>query len=544
MTQKKEHSEKESGGALVAGISGDSQTGRSGDFGGPLYRKLRTYGDSDYYGFHMPGHKRLLGNFENPYRFDITEIDGFDDLHHPENDGILTKVQERAAELYGAEETHFLVGGSTAGILSAISGCTCRGGRILVARNCHRSVYHAAELRDLKAEYLYPQQLASLGINGAICPEDVEKALLADGNGGGIQAVIITSPTYDGVCSDVRAIAENCHKHGVPLIVDQAHGAHFPFSGYFPEDAVSAGADVVIHSVHKTLPALTQTALLHVQGKLADRERIRRFLSIYQSSSPSYVLMASVDACVDLLDRKGRELFQEHVRLLSAFRESCRDLKLLYLAGDDMAKEAERKPAAERRKMQAAVWDFDRSKLLISTRKAGITGSRLSELLLERYHLQMEMSAPDYAVGIASVADTEEGFDRLGRALHELDQELSQELEHRESCKGQQADGQEQQGRAVSVIPERLSLLPALPVLPARLTAGAAVEAEKELCALPACTGRTAADYVYLYPPGIPLIVPGEEVTAEAAGRIELWLSAGFTVHGLAEGQKLFVVRE
>ena len=125
----------------------------------------------------MPGHKRLLGQFENPYRFDITEIDGFDDLHHPEEDGILTKAQERAARLYGAEETHFLVGGSTAGILSAISGCTRRGGRILAARNCHRSVYHAIELGNLKAEYLYPQQIPSLGINGAVCPEDVEKFL-------------------------------------------------------------------------------------------------------------------------------------------------------------------------------------------------------------------------------------------------------------------------------------------------------------------------------------------------------------------------------
>ena len=535
MTQKREHSEKESGEALAAGAPGGMKTGRSGDFGGPLYRKLREYSDSDYYGFHMPGHKRILGGFENPYRFDITEIDGFDDLHHPETDGILTKAQERAAELYGAEETHFLVGGSTAGILSAISGCTCRGGRILMARNCHRSVYHAAELRDLTAEYLYPQQISSLGINGAICPEDVDKAMKADGQ---IQAVIITSPTYDGICSDVRAIAESCHRYGVPLIVDQAHGAHFPFSGYFPEDALIAGADVVIHSVHKTLPALTQTALLHIQGRLADRERIRRFLSIYQSSSPSYLLMASIDACVDLLDRRGKELFGEHIRLLSAFREGCRDLKSLYLAGDDLAgnniaEEAEERPETGRGKKTAAAWDFDRSKLLISTRKAGITGSRLSELLLERYHLQMEMSAPDYVVGIASAADTEEGFDRLSRALHDLDREFQESTEE----KGQK-------GRAGNPDPDcRTAEAAGLPRLPFGMTAARAAEQEKERCALSSAAGRTAAGYVYLYPPGIPLIVPGEVVTEEAAARMEGWLEEGFTVHGLEDGNQLQVIK-
>ena len=182
-----------------------------------------------------------------------------------------------------------------------------------MARNCHRSVYHGAELMDLTPVYSYPKQIEDLGINGAILPEDVDKLLNQDEE---IEAVLVTSPTYDGICSDVRAIAEICHSHGVPLVVDQAHGAHFPFSDYFPEDAVSAGADIVIHSVHKTLPALTQTALLHVQGELVNRDRLRKFLSVYQSSSPSYVLMASVDALMELLEKEGQELFENHVQLL------------------------------------------------------------------------------------------------------------------------------------------------------------------------------------------------------------------------------------
>lgn len=497
-----------------------TESRETADFGGPLYRKLREYGNSDYYGFHMPGHKRRIGSFEDPYRFDITEIDGFDDLHHPEEEGILTKAQKRAARLYKAEETHFLVNGSTGGILSAVSGCTHRGGQILMARNCHRSVYHAAELRNLRVTYLYPQQILSLGINGAICPEDVEKALKQTSADTETEAVVITSPTYDGICSDVRTIAQICHKYGTPLIVDQAHGAHFPFSDYFPEDAVSAGADVVIHSVHKTLPSMTQTALLHIQGELADRERIRHFLSVYQSSSPSYVLMASIDACMELLENRGEELFCDHVKKLENFRRSCQDLKALRLAGEEFCPVIFQDNCLCR---EAAVSDFDRSKLLISTRGAGITGSRLSDLLLERYHLQMEMAASDYVVGIASLADTQEGFARLGRALHELDRELEN-----------QRDRKERNSRKLQHF--------CLPAFQAVLTAGEAAEKATEPVPLSDCAGRLAGTYVYLYPPGIPLLVPGEKITPEAAEQIEKWISDGFTVHGLADERQILTV--
>lgn len=537
----------------------DRQNNRRQDkFGGPLYEKLAAYGASDFYAFHMPGHKRLMGEFENPFQIDITEIDGFDDLHHPENDGVLTEAQRRAAQVFGAGETHFLVNGSTAGILSAISGCTKYGGTLLMARNCHRSAYHGAELRGAKTVYLYPQYIPELGINGAILPEDVENALQkpiiekkqqADGktekDSGGdreknriqtdIQAVMIVSPTYDGVCSDVRRIAGICHRYGVPLIVDQAHGAHFPFSKYFPEDAVSAGADVVIQSVHKTLPAMTQTALLHVQGEIANRERIRKFLSIYQSSSPSYVLMASIDACVDLIERDGEELFAKHVRELKNFRESCRELKWLYLAGLDSEKDGIWQLEAKLAEFGQTA-DFDRSKLLISARRAnlagaGLTGEELSRILRERYHIQMEMSGPDYVVGIAGIADSEEGFGRLEEALHELDQEMDEKIPV-----------------GVNTADKVSAKSNALPRLKAVLTIGEAAEAEGACRPLAACEGAVAGNYVYLYPPGIPVLAPGERVTEELLWCIEEWLEAGYEVHGLEyDGDgipKLGIVKE
>ena len=539
----------------------DRQNNRRQDkLGGPLYEKLAAYGASDFYAFHMPGHKQLMGEFENPFQIDITEIDGFDDLHHPENDGVLTEAQRRAAQVFGAGETHFLVNGSTAGILSAISGCTKYGGTLLMARNCHRSAYHGAELRGLKTVYLYPQYIPELGINGAILPEDVENALQkpiiekkqqADGktekDSGGdrkknqnriqtdIQAVMIVSPTYDGVCSDVRRIAGICHRKGIPLIVDEAHGAHFPFSKYFPEDAVSAGADVVIQSVHKTLPAMTQTALLHVQGEIANRERIRKFLSIYQSSSPSYVLMASIDACVDLIERDGEELFAKHVRELKNFRESCRELKWLYLAGLDSEKDGIWQLEAKLAEFGQTA-DFDRSKLLISARRAnlagaGLTGEELSRILRERYHIQMEMSGPDYVVGIAGIADSEEGFGRLEEALHELDQDMDEKIPV-----------------GVNTADKVSAKSNALPRLKAVLTIGEAAEAEGDCRPLAACEGAVADNYVYLYPPGIPVLAPGERMTEELLKCIEEWLEAGYEVHGLEyDGDgipKLGIVKE
>ena len=513
------------------------------------------------YPFHMPGHKRAEGiklSFPDPFSVDITEIDGFDNLHHPE--GILKESMKWASSLYGSDHTWYLVNGSTCGLLSAISAAVPHRGKILVSRNCHKAVYHGIYLNHLEAVYVYPQPVPGLGIQGGILPEDVENALQksiiekkkqadrkTEKDSGGdreenqnriqtdIQAVMIVSPTYDGVCSDVRRIAGICHRYGVPLIVDQAHGAHFPFSKYFPEDAVSAGADVVIHSVHKTLPAMTQTALLHVQGEIANRERIRKFLSIYQSSSPSYVLMASIDACVDLIERDGEELFAKHVRELKNFRESCRELKWLYLAGLDSEKDGIWQLEAKLAEFGQTA-DFDRSKLLISARRAnlagaGLTGEELSRILRERYHIQMEMSGPDYVVGIAGIADSEEGFGRLAEALHELDQDMDEKIPV-----------------GVSTADKVSAKSNALPRLKAVLTIGEAAEAESACRPLAACEGAVAGNYVYLYPPGIPVLAPGERVTEELLKCIEEWLEAGYEVHGLKyDGDgipKLGIVKE
>lgn len=365
-----------------------------------LYEKLKMYQQSDYYGFHMPGHKRNKEKFPIglPYEIDITEIEGFDDLHHAES--ILKETQERAARLYKADESHFLVNGSTVGILSAILGVTDRGDKILVARNCHKSVYHAIYMNELEPLYVYPKYEKDLQINGEISCKEIEEILEKEKE---IKAVVIVSPTYDGVVSDVENIAKITHKYHIPLIVDEAHGAHFGFHKVFPKNANEKGADIVIHSVHKTLPAMTQTALLHLNGDIVNRESVRNYLHILQSSSPSYILMASIDYCMEMLENHGDILFDEYVERLLSLRRELESLKHLRVIRTK---------------------HFDISKLIISVKDTNMTSGELSKILLEKYHLQMEMTAGTYVLAMTTVGDTEEGFLRLKKALFEIDREL------------------------------------------------------------------------------------------------------------------------
>ena len=245
-----------------------------------LYEKLNELAKSDIYPFHMPGHKRQLQ--ESPFdvisKIDITEITDFDDLHEPE--GILKEEQEFAAGLYGADHTYYIVNGSTCGVLTAISAVCRWGDTIVMARNCHKSAYHAAYLQNLKVEYVEPQRSEEGYPAGPVLAEEIEHALQRAEKKQAARAVILTSPTYEGVLSDISAIAEIVHAHHAVLIVDGAHGAHLGFSAEFPQSAVSQGADLIIQSLHKTLPAMTQTALLHVCGNRVDLQHVQQYLDI------------------------------------------------------------------------------------------------------------------------------------------------------------------------------------------------------------------------------------------------------------------------
>lgn len=477
-----------------------------------IYDKLKDYSDSDYYGFHMPGHKRNLDMLKStvPYKIDITEIEGFDDLHHAE--GILKEAQIRAARIYHADETHFLINGSTVGILSAIAGVTKKGDTILVARNCHKSVYHAIYMNELNPVYLYPEFNHCAQLNTEVSVDDVREALDKYPS---IRAVVIVSPTYDGVVSDVEAIAEAVHEKGIPLIVDEAHGAHFGFHPYFPQNANTRGADIVIHSLHKTLPALTQTALLHINGSLASRKGVREYLRMLQSSSPSYVLMSSIDSCIDMLENRRKELFDPYVKMLEKMRGRLRQLKRLELVETE---------------------NFDRSKIVISVRHADMSSKRLYRILLNEYHLQMEMVAGTYILAMTSIGDTEDGMERLARALKEIDA---------------QADERMRSGNCLEETPTIIGASLPRPEVVYNSSVMENMLDEAAISAVPGSkvrrlpwrdsVGYISTEYAYLYPPGSPLIVPGERVSQEAAGMLQWYHNLRFAIEGLKEDQYIEV---
>ena len=371
-----------------------------------LYEKLKEYAASGIYPMHMPGHKRNSACLPPglPFDIDITEIPGFDDLHDP--CGILRETSELAAGLYGSERAFLLVNGSTVGILAAIGAHTARGDKVLAAGACHRSVSNAACLFGLDLVCIEPGIDEASGVECSIDPSAVASALDKDRD---IRLVVVTSPTYEGVVSDIAAISRAAHERGVPLLVDSAHGAHLGFSPGFPESAVQAGADVVVMSLHKTLPSLTQCSLLHTCGARADTDAVARLLSILQTSSPSYVLMASIDCCLRLLASDKDTLFGEYERNLSCFSEDIKALKNLSVLchGADQP--------------HPGFFAFDFGKLVIATGKTALSGVGLAELLRSEHKIELELARGSYAVAMTSVCDSPEGLRRLAEALIAID---------------------------------------------------------------------------------------------------------------------------
>lgn len=471
-----------------------------------LDKKLQSYAASDYYPFHMPGHKRTPIQFPNPYSVDITEIDGFDNLHHAE--GILKEAQARAAKVYGARETFYLVNGSTCGILSAISAALPRQGVLLMSRNSHKAAYHAAYLRELETVYLLPV-MTEFGISGSISPEHVAQALEDLPQ---INAVFITSPTYDGVVSDIRTIADIAHAHGLPLIVDEAHGAHFPFSEKFPFSALQCGADIVIQSLHKTLPCLTQTALLHINSDRVDQDVLKRFLSIYQTSSPSYLLMSSMEQCIRFLKEEGMERMAEFNQLLKQFYIKAKNLRHLQVFDKSLC-------------LPETCFDHDSSKILISVGDTGLTGKELYNILLHTYHLQMEMSSGHYVTALTSVMDSAQGMNRLSLALEEIDRKIQPKTSSRQ--------------RAL-LTSENIYQIPK-----PGMSISLALEQPSEILPFKASTGHVSQEYVYLYPPGIPLVAPGEILTGNILRTISQCQEQGLSVEGLSDmsNEKIKVVK-
>lgn len=444
-----------------------------------LYEKLKEYANSDIYPFHMPGHKRIAES-DLPNAIDITEIDGFDNLHDPR--GLLARLQRDAAGLFRSRHAFALVNGSTVGILAATRAMTKDGDRVLIARNSHMAVYHAAELCRLDTEYILPDTVDGLDIFASISPASVEKMLKANPD---TSLVVITSPTYEGVASDINSIADICHRYGARLLVDEAHGAHFPFSDRFPQSAVPCGADASVASLHKTLPAMTQTALLLTNDDSLAKE-IQRQLSVFETSSPSYVLLASVDRCLTFL-KDSCGAFDDYTKRLSEFCRAAKSLQHLSVAHEKLSSAKN-------------VFDYDIGKLCIFG-NGFISGKELMDTLRSDYHLELEMALGDHALAMTSVCDIDEGFDRLINALRAIDNRC--------------ATADHSVNLTASPLPQK------------RYIISEAVNADGKMCDIDQAEGKISREYIRAYPPGIPVIVPGEVIDREVLLRLNALRAAG-----------------
>ncbi len=450
---------------------------------------------------HMPGHKRNV--MLAPYLqklgadVDITEINDFDDLHDAE--GVIAEGMERAARLWGAKRSFFCINGSTGGILAAVFAVLDDGDELVCARNCHKAVYNALELRRAKPHFLFPEREEFSGTDCIVTAEAVGDMLDKHPNA---KAVIITSPTYEGVVSDVAAIAATVHERGVVLIVDEAHGAHLGFGWGFPDGAVKAGADIVVQSLHKTLPSLTQTAMVHVCGDRVDSDKLARSLAVFETSSPSYLLMSSIDSCVRLLEENSGRLFAAWKRNIALFKEETADLKHLQVM-----------------QKNDKMFAFDPSKLVISTRGTNINGRELMRRLREKYAIELEMAASEHVIAMTGMGDTEDNLQVFATAVWEIDRYL------------ERVDAPEQ------------------PILTATERACFSWEAaakEREGVDISAAAGRVSAEYVWAYPPGIPLLIPGEIIGEDFETLIESREQAGISMKSTfsALPQKIYVLKK
>ena len=486
---------------------------------------LEDYCGGDYVPMHMPGAKRnaSMFNMKNPYSLDLTEIEDFDNMHHA--DGIIADAFFRCAELFGADETLYLINGSSAGILSAICGSTKKNDTVIVARNCHISVYNAIYINELNPVYIYPrhyltageeygrkwsvgynsefnteQYLSEItpqnaGICGRISPDDVKAAFERNPQA---SAVIITSPTYEGLVSDIRKIADIVHSYDAVLIVDEAHGAHFNFHEAFPDSANKCGADVVVQSIHKTLPAFTQTALLHMNGPLADRQRIKKYWSIFQTTSPSYLLMASIDRCVSLIRSNGRQLFEAYVKRLLELRTKISGLKFIKLMDTD-----------------------DISKIVL----LADDGKELSNILRKKYHIELEMASMKYVIAMTSIGDKPEYYERFYDALSQIDIQL----EKKKMLKRSEAD------LVLKRVEDYMKLEQVVSVYKAE-------NMEAEDVKLSEAAGRISAGKICFYPPGVPIINSGEQFNENVIAEIADGVKSGIEVMGINYKEKEVMV--
>ena len=455
----------------------------------PVFDGLKSLMEENSVSFHMPGHKGKNTLIEwgkyIPY-IDTTEVEGLDNLLEPR--GIIKESQELAAEVYGAKATIYGVNGSTGSIYIALSAITKPGDKVLIQRNCHKAVYNAMILNRLNPIYMYPNYNEEHNVLTGLYPEEIEEILQ---NNQDIKAVVLTYPNYYGVCSDLEKIAEIVHKYNKVLMVDEAHGPHMSFSDKLPISALEAGADIVRHSTHKTLPSFTQTSMIHVGTDRIDLNKLRDRFALYTTTSPSYLFTASNEIAAAYMDGEGRERLDWSVDKVNEVIERLQKIDRVFVfTGDDF---------------DSTIKAKDNTKILFKI--DGIKGSKVKKILRTDHNIRLEMSDYYYGLILTSLMNDEEDYEKLIKAIEEI--------------------------AATAPYEEINSVSIDMPTPQVVMNLAAAYYGKKELVDLESAIGRVSAASIIPYPPGIPLIVPGEMITRELYDHIIMTMENGLEIVGL-----------
>lgn len=467
----------------------------------PILKSIKDYADSKALPLHMPGHKRgsiyqKLGlNFllDNILEMDTTEVPGVDNLHCPE--GAVLKAQNLAARSFGADRSFFLVNGTTSGIYAMIMASTNPGDKIIIPRNAHRSAVSATILGRLHPVYILPEADPQMGIAMGIKPDTVEKAIKDNPDA---KAVLITNPTYYGACSDMVRIAKIVHDYGKILLVDEAHGSHFIFHDELPMCAMAAGADMTAQSTHKTLPAMTGSSMLHVKGDRVDLEKLSFFLQLVQTTSPSHVMLASLDAARYIMDKHGHVLLHKCIEYSNMVRYKINNETHFYCLDYD-------------KKGHYGVYDIDPTRITICVKGGGISGSQAEILLREKFNIQLEMSDAFNIVAITTVADGEEVYNRLLETMLMLSQ--IEKVDYKEG---------------LYIKPP--ACLPKGVIAPFE-----AIYKDTKMIDIKKSAGYVSAEMAVPYPPGIPVIMPGEMINQEIVDYLLQCKGMGIKVSGMVD---------
>ncbi|VXB61981.1 arginine decarboxylase [Bacillus sp. 349Y] len=464
----------------------------------PLFTGLMNHSKKKPVQFHIPGHKKGAGmdpefkEFigENALSIDLINIAPLDDLHQPK--GMIKEAQDLAAEAFGADHTFFSVQGTSGAIMTMVMSVCGPGDKIIVPRNVHKSVMSAIVFSGATPVFIHPDIDENLGISHGITTDAVARALEQNPDAKG---VLVINPTYFGISADLKKIVEIAHSYDVPVLVDEAHGVHIHFHDDLPLSAMQAGADLAATSVHKLGGSMTQSSVLNMRNGLVSPKRVQTILSMLTTTSTSYLLLASLDVARKRLATEGHELISRTIDLAERMRDEINGIEGLYCVGKEILG-------------TKATFDYDPTKLIISVKDLGISGFDAEKWLRESHNIEVELSDLYNILCIITPGDTEKDASTLVSALKELTEKLKQ-------------DGARD---PITV------MLPDIPVL--SITPRDAFYAETEVIPIDETVGRTIAEFIMVYPPGIPIFIPGEIITKENIEYIKTNIEAGLPVQG------------